>query len=117
MTGFIDRDRAVIMHTYSRLPVEIAAGDGVYLTDTSGKTYLDFFGGLAVNSLGYGYPSVREAVHAQVDRYMHLSNLFPQEPQIALAERLVAASGFDKVYFANSGAETMEAAFKSYNFV
>ncbi|MBE0645158.1 MAG: acetylornithine transaminase [Bacteroidetes bacterium] len=112
MTTLFDRDRASILNTYSRLPIEIQRGEGVYLIDTDGRRYLDFFGGLAVNSLGYGYPSVLQAVLKQINAYMHLSNLFPQLPQIELAERLCARSGFDKVYFANSGAETMEAAFK-----
>jgi acetylornithine/N-succinyldiaminopimelate aminotransferase len=108
----LDRDKESILHTYTRLPIEIVRGEGVYLIDSEGKRYLDFFGGLAVNSLGYGYPSVLKAVHSQIDSYMHISNLFPQLPQIELAERLREQSGFDKVYFANSGAETMETAFK-----
>jgi predicted acetylornithine/succinylornithine family transaminase len=112
MTTLIDRDRASILHTYARLPIEIERGEGVYLIDTEGKRYLDFFGGLAVNSLGYGFPAVLDAVRTQIDSFMHVSNLFPQQTQVELAERLLERSGFDKVYFANSGAETMEAAFK-----
>ncbi len=107
-----DRDQASILQTYSRLSIDIERGEGVYLFDTAGKRYLDFFGGLAVNALGYGYPAVLEAIAEQCSRYIHISNLFPQKSQIELAERLRALSGYDKVFLANSGAEAMEAAFK-----
>ncbi len=112
MTTLLERDRDSILHTYSRLPLEIVRGEGVHLIDVEGRRYLDFFGGLAVNSLGYGYPAVLDAVRTQSEQYMHLSNFFPQRPQIELAERLRGQNGFDKVFFANSGAETMETAFK-----
>jgi predicted acetylornithine/succinylornithine family transaminase len=112
MSTLYDRDHASIMHTYTRLPIEIERGEGVYLVGRDGTRYLDFFGGLAVNALGYGYAPVLDAIRIQVDRYLHLSNLFPQETQVALAERLRARSGFDRVYLANSGAETMETAYK-----
>ena len=112
MTSLAERDRASMLHTYTRLPLEIDRGEGVHLVDASGRRYLDFFGGLAVNALGYGHPAVLAAIRSQSERYLHLSNLFAQEPQVALAERLRAMSGFDRVFFANSGAETIEAAFK-----
>jgi acetylornithine/N-succinyldiaminopimelate aminotransferase len=112
MSTLYERDLASILHTYTRLPIEIERGDGVYLVGRDGRRYLDFFGGLAVNALGYGSPTVLDAIRTQIERYLHLSNLFPQESQVALAERLRARSGFDRVYFANSGAETMEAAYK-----
>ncbi|MFA6232955.1 MAG: acetylornithine transaminase [Bacteroidota bacterium] len=112
MTTLFDRDQESILHTYKRLPLEIIRGAGVYLVDSDGKRYLDFFGGLAVNSLGYGYRAVLDAVHSQIESYMHLSNLFPQRQQIELAERLREQSGFDKVFFTNSGAEAIETAFK-----
>ncbi|MDX9757935.1 MAG: acetylornithine transaminase [Bacteroidota bacterium] len=112
MSTLFERDQESILHTYSRLPIEIERGDGVYLISADGRRFLDFFGGLAVNGLGYGHPAILNAIRAQIGRYLHLSNLFPQEPQIVLAERLRAATGFSRVYFANSGAETMESAFK-----
>ena len=112
MNTLFERDRTSLLHTYTRLPMEIDRGEGVYLYDSDGRRYLDFFGGLAVNGLGYGHPGVLEAIRSQSARYLHLSNLFPQEPQVVLAERLRAATGFDRVFFANSGAETVEAAFK-----
>ncbi len=108
----VDRDRASLLGTYTRLPIEIERGEGVYLIDSEGKRYLDFFGGLAVNALGYGHPAVLAAIAEQSARFIHISNLFPQRPQIDLADRLRALSGYDKVFLANSGAEVMEAAFK-----
>lgn len=111
MTLF-ERDTDAILGTYNRLPLHIVRGEGVHLIDSEGRRYLDFFGGLAVNALGYGHPAVLGAIREQSERYLHLSNLFPQEPQVALAERLRDSTGYDRVYFANSGAEVMEAAFK-----
>lgn len=111
MTLF-ERDTDAILGTYNRLPLHIVRGEGVHLIDNEGRRYLDFFGGLAVNALGYGHPAVLGAIREQSERYLHLSNLFPQEPQVALAERLRDSTGYDRVYFANSGAEVMEAAFK-----
>ncbi|MCZ7555532.1 MAG: acetylornithine/succinylornithine family transaminase [Bacteroidia bacterium] len=107
-----ERDHASLLATYTRLPMDIERGEGVYLIDTEGKRYLDFFGGLAVNALGYAHPAILEAIGTQAARYIHVSNLFPQRPQIELAERVRALSGYDKLFFANSGAEVMEAAFK-----
>jgi acetylornithine/N-succinyldiaminopimelate aminotransferase len=107
-----DRDRASLLGVYKRLSIEIERGEGVYLIDTEGKRYLDFFGGLAVNALGYGHAEVLAAISEQIASYVHVSNLFPQKPQIELAERLRALTGYDKVFLANSGAEIMEAAFK-----
>ena len=112
MSTLFERDQESILHTYTRLPIEIERGEGVYLFSADGRRFLDFFGGLAVNGLGYGHPAILDAIRAQIGRYLHLSNLFPQEPQVALAERLRERSGFHRVYFANSGAETMESAFK-----
>lgn len=108
----MERERAVFLPTYARLPIEIVRGDGVHLYDSSGRRYLDFFGGLAVNALGYGHPAVLRAIQEQAQKYIHVSNLFPQEPQVELAELLRTESGMAAVFFANSGAESMEAAFK-----
>lgn len=67
--------------TYNRFPIHIDYGDGVYLFDIEGKKYLDFFGGLAVNSLGYNDADIRRAITDQIGKYIHLSNYFIQEPQ------------------------------------
>ncbi|MEU1280951.1 acetylornithine transaminase [Streptomyces sp. NPDC005805] len=99
--------------TYGTPPLALERGAGSTVWDTGGRAYLDFVGGIAVNALGHGHPAVVEAVTRQVGRLAHVSNLFAAEPPVALAERLLALDGRPgRVFFANSGAETMEAAFK-----
>lgn len=106
------REAAALFHTYKRLPLEVERGEGVYLYTRDGKRYLDMFGGLAVNALGYAHPRVVAAIAGQVSRYIHLSNYFLQEPQVRLAELLAGRSGYPRVFFANSGTETTEGAIK-----
>ena len=107
-----ERESASLFHTYKRLPLEILRGEGMYLFAKDGKRYLDMFSGLAVNALGYRHPRIIAAIREQADRYIHLSNYYLQEPQIRLAELLAGASGFGRVFFANSGTETVEGAIK-----
>lgn len=99
-------------HTYKRLQIEIERGEGCYLYTSSGVKILDMFGGLAVNVLGYGHKKMNDAIKDQVDKYIHISNLFYQDKQIALAEKIKQLSGFEKVFFSNSGTEAAEAAIK-----
>lgn len=99
-------------HTYKRLDIEIVRGEGCYLYTSSGDKILDMFGGLAVNILGYGHKRMNDAIKSQVDKYIHISNLFYQERQIILAEKIKKLSGFDRVFFCNSGTEATEAAIK-----
>ncbi|WP_327063419.1 MULTISPECIES: acetylornithine transaminase [unclassified Leifsonia] len=90
-------------------------GDGCWVWDMDGMSYLDFLAGIAVNSLGHAHPVFVEAVSAQAARLAHVSNYFATEPQVALAERLKRLTGAGergRVYFGNSGAEANEAAFK-----
>jgi predicted acetylornithine/succinylornithine family transaminase len=108
----LDREHATLMSTYKRLPLEIARGEGMYLVSRDGRRYLDMFAGLAVNALGNAHPRVTRAIADQAAAYTHLSNYFLQEPQIRLAELLTGASGFPRVFFANSGAEANEGALK-----
>ena len=108
----LERESAVFFHTYKRLPLEIDRGEGVFLYTKDGKRYLDMFGGLAVNALGYGDPDLLTAIHEQSRRYIHLSNYYLQEPQLQLAEALVKYSGFSRVFFSNSGTEAVEGALK-----
>jgi predicted acetylornithine/succinylornithine family transaminase len=84
----------------------------VRIYDLDGKTYLDMLGGIAVNALGHSHPKIIAAVEQQIRKYMHVSNVFYQEPQVRLAEQLVEASGYPRVFFANSGAEATEGAIK-----
>ncbi len=100
-------------HTYKRLQIEIERGEGCFLYTSSGDKILDMFGGLAVNVLGYGHKKMNDAIKSQVDKYIHISNLFYLDKQIALAEKIKQLSGFEKVFFCNSGTEATEAAIKA----
>lgn len=106
------RDAAVMLPTYRRLPLDIVRGEGVELITRDGRRYLDMFAGLAVNALGYAHPRVVAAIADQAARYIHLSNFYPQEPQVELAGLLARLAGLPRVFFANSGAETTEGAMK-----
>jgi acetylornithine aminotransferase len=108
----LDREAAFFFHTYKRIPLEIDRGEGVYLFTKDGTRYLDMFSGLAVNALGYAHPGVVAAITEQAKRYTHLSNYYLQEPQLLLAEQLVKHSGFERVFFSNSGTESIEGAIK-----
>ena len=115
-TNFImnlaEKEKEYLFHTYKRLPLEIEHGEGVYLFSKDGKRYLDMFGGLAVNALGYGNKRIIDAINKQSGKYIHLSNYFLQTPQIELAELLVKNTDFKKVFFTNSGTESVEGAIK-----
>lgn len=102
----------LFFHTYKRLPLEVERGEGCYLYTKDGKKYLDMFSGLAVNALGYAHPAVIDAIERQIRKYNHLSNFFIQEPQVQLAERLLQLSGYDKIFFTNSGTEAIEGTIK-----
>lgn len=107
-----EREKEFIFRTYNRLPLEIIRGEGVYLLSKDGNRYLDMFGGLGVNALGYGHRRILNAIKEQSEKYIHLSNYFTQETQIGLAELLVKYSGYSKVFFTNSGTESVEGAIK-----
>ncbi|MDI6854492.1 MAG: acetylornithine transaminase [Deltaproteobacteria bacterium] len=102
----------VIMHTYGRQPLVLVKGEGCRVWDEAGKTYLDFVAGLAVCNLGHAHPAVARAAAAQLDKLVHVSNLYYTTPQIELAEDLVRLTFADRVFFCNSGAEAIEAAIK-----
>ncbi len=106
------RGGKVVMNTYSRFPIAFDHGKGMYVWDADGKKYLDFVAGIAVNSLGYGHERLGEKIAEQAMKLIHVSNLYYTEPQIELAEMICEHSGFDKVFFCNSGAESIEAALK-----
>jgi acetylornithine aminotransferase len=107
-----EKESKNFFHTFHRLPLEIDRGEGVYLYAKDGKRYLDFFGGLAVNALGYNHPRITEAIEKQIHRYLHLSNYFAQDKVVELAERIITTSGYKRVFFANSGTEAVEGALK-----
>ena len=108
----MDADSASVMHTYARQPIQIVRGEGMYVYDAQGKKYLDFTSGIAVCGLGHCHPGLVEAVTDQVQTLWHMSNSYLTAPQANLAARLTEASGFDRVFFCNSGAEANEAAIK-----
>ena len=102
-----------VMPTYSRVNIAFTHGEGVYLFDADGgRRYLDFCAGIAVNSLGHAHPYLVEALAKQATKLWHTSNLYRIPEQERLAERLVAHSFADTVFFCNSGAEAVEAGIK-----
>lgn len=101
-----------LMNTYARLPVAFSHGEGAYLFDSNGTRYFDALTGLAVCGLGHAHPRVSQALAEQASRLLHTSNLYEIPAQAALAARLAALSGMDRVFFGNSGAEANEAAIK-----
>ena len=102
-----------LLHTYNRYPIVFERGEGVYLYDKEGKKYLDFFAGIAVSALGYHYKDYDEALKGQVDKLLHVSNYFYNKPAAEAAGKLKKASGMDRVFFTNSGAEAIEGALKA----
>ncbi|MFH5834784.1 aspartate aminotransferase family protein [Proteiniclasticum sp. C24MP] len=105
-------DQNYVLNLYKRIPLEIARGEGMYLYDREGNRYLDFYSGIAVNTLGHGHPAIADAIREQMDAFLHLSNYFTTSAQVSLAKKLVENSFASKVYFANSGAEANEAMLK-----
>ncbi len=101
-----------VIGTYVRQPVEFVRGEGSWLWDADGESYLDLLCGISVTNLGHCHPRVVEAVREQAGTLMHVSNLFYTEPAMELAARLTESSLGGKVFFCNSGAESIEAAVK-----
>lgn len=109
----IEMAEGSVLHTYNRYSLVLDRGEGVYLYDTEGKKYLDFAAGIAVQALGYHYPGCDEAMKAQIDKLLHTSNLYYNEPVAEAAEKLVRFSGMSKAFFTNSGTEAIEGALKA----
>jgi predicted acetylornithine/succinylornithine family transaminase len=107
-----DLEQRYLLPTYNRYPVAFARGKGVWLVDFEGKKYLDFVAGLGVNALGHAHPRIVKTIREQVAKAIHLSNLYYNEYQGQLAERLCQLSGLDRAFFSNSGTEAMEGAIK-----
>ena len=102
-----------LLHTYNRYQIILEIGKGVYLYDTDGIKYLDFVSGIAVFALGYGNKEYNDALKAQIDKVIHTSNYYYNMPAIRAAKKLREASGLDRVFFTNSGAEAIEGAIKA----
>ncbi|EPR42403.1 Acetylornithine/succinyldiaminopimelate aminotransferase [Desulfovibrio sp. X2] len=103
---------SAVCHTYGRYPLDIARGSGSRLYDMAGKEYIDLLSGIAVTSLGHCHPEITQVICEQAGKLVHVSNLFYQQEQVALAERILGTCHSDKVFFCNSGAEANEAAIK-----
>ncbi len=105
-------EQQVLIPTYDRLPMLAVRGEGCYLYDDQGKKYLDFLGGLAVNSLGYAHPEILAALRDEAETLLHTSNLLYHPYQAPLARKLTALSGMDRAFFANSGTEAIDGTLK-----
>ncbi len=113
MQNYIDEAEKDLLHTYNRYQIVLDHGDGVYLYDIDGKKYLDFVSGIAVFALGYNNKSYNDALKAQIDKLLHTSNYYYNVPAIEAARKIKEASGMDRVFFTNSGAEAVEGALKA----
>ena len=101
-----------LLPTYKRSPIVFTHGRGAYVFDSTGKKYLDFLGGIAVNALGHAHPRIVKTLRRESARAIHFSNLFHNEFQGPLARKLAEWSGLDRVFFANSGTEAIDGALK-----
>jgi acetylornithine/N-succinyldiaminopimelate aminotransferase len=115
-TEWTHRYAGAVMNTFGTPQRVLVRGEGSRVWDADGSEYLDLLGGIAVNALGHGHPAIVEAVTTQLTTLGHVSNFFASEPQVELAEELLALTGHPaggRVFFTNSGAEANEAAFKA----
>lgn len=113
MNEYMKMTEENLLHTYNRFPITLDRGDGVYLYDTDGKKYLDFMAGIAVSGLDYGNVELKNALKEQIDNLLHSSNLYYNTTCGKAAEALRRASGMDRIFFTNSGAEANEGALKA----
>jgi len=111
-TNFCEQDSKIIASTYAKANVDFTHGKGALLFDSKGKKYLDFASGISVNALGHSHPAIKKAIREQSEKFLHISNLFPNLPQIKLAEKMLSLTKFNKAFFCNSGTEANEAAIK-----
>ncbi len=112
-TTVVQHDKDYFMNVFGeRFPVVVEKGEGVYLYDNDGQSYLDFGAGIAVNVLGYNHPEITAGLKEQIEKVMHASNLYYYEIQAKASKLLVENSCCDKVFFGNSGAEANEGAIK-----
>jgi len=110
-TRLLDAEK-FLLPTYKRQPVVMTHGRGPYVYDATGKKYLDFLGGIAVNALGHAHPRIVKVIRREAARAIHLSNLFHNAYQGPLARKLAGWSEMDRVFFSNSGTEAIDGAMK-----
>ena len=100
------------INTFTRQPVILDHGEGVKVTDIDGNEYLDMFAGIAVNALGHNHPRLVKAIQDQAEKLIHISSIYYNEPALIYAKRLIDKTSFDRIFYANSGAEANEGAIK-----
>ena len=105
-------ERTYLVQNYARYPLVLREGKGCYVYDVDGKKYLDLISGIGVNALGYAHPRITKVIREQAGRLVHTSNLYYNEYQARLAERLAGITGLARSFFCNSGAEAIETALK-----
>ena len=108
----VDLEKQYLLQNYARHPLVLDRGDGPYMWDVEGKRYLDFIAGIGVNALGQNHPRIVAAIQEQAARLIHTSNLFYNEYQGPLAERIAKVSGLNRTFFTNSGTESTEGSLK-----
>ncbi len=113
MKNYIEEAEKDLLHTYNRYQIVLDKGEGVTLYDIDGKEYLDFVSGIGVFALGYGNKEYNDALKSQIDKVIHTSNYYYNVPAIEAAGKIKKASGMDRVFFTNSGAEAVEGALKA----
>ncbi|MFT4754491.1 MAG: acetylornithine/N-succinyldiaminopimelate aminotransferase [Salibacteraceae bacterium] len=107
-----DLDKKQYLQAFSRFPVTLERGEGAHVWDVEGKEYIDALGGIAVNVLGHNHPKLVRAIQDQAGKLLHISNFYLSVPQAMLSKKLIALSRLDRVFFTNSGAESVEGAVK-----
>ena len=113
MNEYMKETNEALLHTYNQFPIVLEHGEGVYLYDTEGKKYLDFAAGYAVSSLGYANEELNTALKAQIDKLCHTSNLYYNTVCGKAAEALKRITKMDRIFFTNSGGESVEGALKA----
>jgi acetylornithine/N-succinyldiaminopimelate aminotransferase len=108
----VDLEKQYLLQNYARYPLVLHRGKGCYLYDAAGKRYLDLLAGIGVNALGHAHPRLTRVIREQAGLLLHVSNLYYHEYQGPLAGRIAKASGLARVFFSNSGAESIECAIK-----
>ena len=110
--NLLEQDKQIIAPLYGKADINFVKGEGSYLYDDQGNKYLDFVAGIAVNALGHQNQAIKDAVVEQMNHFNHISNLYPNYPQIELGKALLEITKFDKAFFCNSGTEANEGAIK-----
>jgi len=111
-SNYINEAENSLLHTYKRYQIILDKGEGVYLYDTEGKKYLDFAAGIAVFALGYNVKEYNDILKSQIDKLIHTSNYYYNIPSIEAAKKILKATGLNRVFFTNSGTESIEGAIK-----